>query len=372
MDVWTFVAVLYDSKNAASWYVFIVVFFLTYMYTRKPKGIPPGPRYTLPIVGDLPLLIGGDIFDKFRKLRQKHSDIFSFYIGKELTIVLNGYEVIHEAAVVNGHVFSYRPSNIIIDETGGKMGIIRADGLLWKNQRKFTLGHLHHLGFGKSSFETQIWKEIECMFKVLKAYGGQPCDFRKYIHASTANVVFSIVCGRRYDYDDETFQKLLRDIEIAASQGLKAKILLSCFPFLKYVPGDLSYLKLMKENHILRMDFYRNLYEEHAKYFDKNDPKDFIDMYIMEMAKGDNPEFTVDQLSMIARDIFAGGAETTATVIRWAVVYLLKYPLWHNSLIRISTFREFWSQQFHEGHNLFANCRWKHGGDSLFTRFSVL
>ena len=48
------------------------------------------------------------------------------------------------------------------------------------------------------------------------------------------------------------------------------------------------------------------------------------------------------------------------------------YSLWHNSLIRISTFREFRSQQFHEGHNLFANCRWKHGGESLFTRFSVL
>ena len=46
--------------------------------------------------------------------------------------------------------------------------------------------------------------------------------------------------------------------------------------------------------------------------------------------------------------------------------------LWHNSLIRISTFREFRSQQFHEGHNLFANCGWKHRGDSLFARFSVL
>ena len=45
------------------------------------------------------------------------------------------------------------------------------------------------------------------------------------------------------------------------------------------------------------------------------------------------------------------------------------HRLWHNSLIRISTFREFRSQQFHEGHNLFANCRWKHGGDSLFACF---
>ena len=56
----------------------------------------------------------------------------------------------------------------------------------------------------------------------------------------------------------------------------------------------------------------------------------------------------------------------------WFWLPVFPISLWHNSLIRISTFREFRSQQFHEGHNLFANCRWKHGGDSLFTRFSVL
>ena len=38
--------------------------------------------------------------------------------------------------------------------------------------------------------------------------------------------------------------------------------------------------------------------------------------------------------------------------VPWAHMLI---ALWHNSLIRISTFREFLSQQFHEGHNLFAN-----------------
>ena len=48
-------------------------------------------------------------------------------------------------------------------------------------------------------------------------------------------------------------------------------------------------------------------------------------MFILEMSKGDNPYFTFDQLSSVARDLFGAGAETTATAIRWAVLYLLKY-----------------------------------------------
>ena len=73
------------------------------------------------------------------------------------------------------------------------------------------------------------------------------------------------------------------------------------------------------------MEYYRNMYEEHVKTFDENNPKDFIDMFILEMFKGDNPEFTMEHLSMIARDVFSTGTETTATVILWAVLYLLKY-----------------------------------------------
>ena len=46
---------------------------------------------------------------------------------------------------------------------------------------------------------------------------------------------------------------------------------------------------------------------------------------------------------------------TRGRTIDEQTVLMALYSLWHNSLIRISTFREFRSQQFHEGHNLFAN-----------------
>ena len=101
-------------------------------------------------------------------------------------------------------------------------GLFFSDGPLWKNQRQFTHRRLQEFGFGKSSFESKILKEVECFINLLKKENGQATDFRKYIHASVANVIFSIVCGKRHDYDDEQFQQLLTDTEVTANQFSKS------------------------------------------------------------------------------------------------------------------------------------------------------
>ena len=321
----TIFSLLVGNENVACLFIFAAVLLLSYILTRKPGGIPPGPRFTLPFVGDLPFLIGGDITGAYRKLREKHGDIFSLYFGRELTIVLNGYTVIHEAAVVNANIFSGRSTALSDEAIGGKKGITMSDGLFWKNQRKFTHGSLKQFGFGKSSFEGQILKEVNCFINVLKTEGGRPTDFSKCIHAGIANVTFSIVCGKRHDYFDEQFQQFLHEIEISVSQFFKASVKLAFAPFLKYVPGDPLSLKLVEDIHTKHMDYYKSMYEEHVKNINENNPKDFYDMYILEMSIGNNPEFTVGQLSMITRDLFNAGTETTGTAIRWAILYLLKY-----------------------------------------------
>ena len=317
---------LIGYENVVCLLIFISVLLLSYFYTRKPEGIPPGPQYTLPFIGDLSVLIGRDFLTALRKLRREHGNIFSLYIGKDLNIVLNGYETIHEAAVVKGNLFTGRPSVLENDDIGcGNKGIGLSDGPLRKHQRKFTHRRLQEFGFGKSSFESKILNEVECFISLLKKVGGHPTDFHKYIHASVANVIFSIVCGKRHDYDDEQFQQLLIDTEENLNHFLKISVFLSRFPFLRYLPGDPLRLKLMRTNRDRWTEYYRKLYEEHVKNLDENDPKDFFDMFILEMSKGENPYFTVDQLSAVARDLFGAGAETTATTIRWAVLYLLKY-----------------------------------------------
>lgn len=313
------------DENISTCLVFAAVFLLVYLWSRKPSGIPPGPALTLPFIGDLPHLIGGDTLGAFRKLRKKHGDIFSFYLGKDLNIVINGYSLIQRAAVTKGGVFSGRPEILLNDATGGRSGVIFTEGDLWKRQRKFTHANLQEFGFGKTSFEDKILEEVKCFIEVLHDNGDQPLDLKDLIHASVANIIFAIVIGKRHDYDDAEYKRLLHDSELAAKQVFNVSVLLSCAPFLRYVPGDPLHMKIMLDNRKNWEKYFIEKYEQHKDTIDKNNPRDLYDLFITEKLKQDNEDFSLDHLIAISRDLFGAGSETTATTIRWAILYLLKY-----------------------------------------------
>ena len=282
------------------------------------------------MVGDIPFLIGGDILGTFRKLRRKHGDIFSFFFGKDLTIVINGYNSIQKAAVQKGGIFSGRPNIFVNDILGEGKGLIFATGDFWKRHRKFTSTCLQEFGFGKSSLERHILKEVRCFVDVIEAKTDEPFDIKKSIHASIANIIFAIVSGKRHEYDDEFYQKLLTDSELAAKKVIQVSILISCAPFLQYIPGDPLQFNTLRKNRKNWDDYIMKMYEEHKNELDENNPRDFIDSFIIEMRRQkqitDHSEFSLDQLKTTVRDLFGAGSETTATTIRWAILYLLKHP----------------------------------------------
>ena len=314
-------------------FIFMLVFLLAYLCTRKPPGIPPGSAFTLPVIGDLPLLFGtgGDIVATFRNLRKKHGDIFSFYVGRDLMVVINGFELIHKAAVRNGWRFSGRPDGLINNVVTKGRGVILASGPFWKRQRKFTISCLQEFGFGKSSFEEQINKEVQYFVNILEAQNGNPFDLTQPLHAAVENVLFVVLCNKRHDYDSEFYQERLKNAELTAQKLMKVSAILSCIPSLQYLPGDLLDINLVKRLYKQTADHLIELYKEHLEEHDENNPRDFMDMFISKMNKngqtGDNTDFTLDQMCFLVMDLFGAGAETTASTIAFAVLYLLKYPL---------------------------------------------
>ena len=90
------------------WLITITVFLFCYNYFAKEswKRLPPGPL-TLPLIGSLPFL-GLDIREPLRKMAAKYGDVYTIYLGSRRVVVLNGYDVIKEAFVKNGNVFSGR------------------------------------------------------------------------------------------------------------------------------------------------------------------------------------------------------------------------------------------------------------------------
>ena len=51
-----------------------------------------------------------------RKLRKDFGNVYSFYMGAKLVIVISGYDAIKEAFLRNGDAFSNRPTNMKIIE----------------------------------------------------------------------------------------------------------------------------------------------------------------------------------------------------------------------------------------------------------------
>ena len=324
------------ESNTTSVLIFVLVFLLVYMSTRKPVGIPPGSPLTAPVVGDLPLLVTGDILETFRRLRKRYGNIFSFYMGRELVIVLNGYNIIHKAAVRKGQTFSGRPQNYLSNVTVSGKGIIFTSGIFWKTQRKFVHNSLQELGFGKSSFDEKIRAEVKCFIDVLKELNGQPFDIKDFINGAVANIIFAIVCGKRHDYDDPVFKRLLYNADIGGKLIMKVSVLLNCLPFLKYLPGDPLSMNTLKINHTYYVNYISNRYEEHRRMDNTKEFHDLMGAFICEIKKneesGTPTDFTFEQLCITVIDLFGAGSETTTTALRWAILYLLHFPGIQNRL----------------------------------------
>ena len=88
-----------------------------------------------------------------------------------------------------------------------------------------------------------------------------------------------------------------------------------------FTPGMDTRRRIITE---LRQMFRLSI-SEHRKTLDSNQPRDLIDVYLMEIQKGTNPNFDQEGLEMTCLDLFKAGAETSSTTLLWVVLYLVRY-----------------------------------------------
>jgi len=76
--------------------------------------------------------------------------------------------------------------------------------------------------------------EAEEMIKrVREEQLGRPFDMRELITSCVANVIMSMLFGRRFDHSDPAFQQLIADINEAAAD---ISVPLEIFPVLRFLP----------------------------------------------------------------------------------------------------------------------------------------
>uniref|UniRef100_K9IY94 Cytochrome P450 n=1 Tax=Desmodus rotundus TaxID=9430 RepID=K9IY94_DESRO len=316
--------------------VVVVIFLL--LVDLMPQAVqrwsahyPPGP-IPLPGLGNLLQMDFQNMPRSINQLRRRFGDVFSLRLVRTPVVVVNGLAAVRETLVYRSEHTADRPPMPIYKHLGfgpRSAGVILAPyGLAWREQRRFSLSTLRNFGVGKKSLEQWVTEEASCLCAAFAAQDGCPFSPNALLNKAVSNVITSLIFGRRFEYDDPRFLKLLDLIQegVKEESGFLREVL-NLVPVLLRIPRLAAKLFAGQKAFMAMMD---ELITEHRMTRDPTQPpRDLTDTFLdeVEKAKG-NPEssFNDENLRMVVSDLFSAGMLTTSTTLVWALLFMIRHP----------------------------------------------
>ncbi|KAH9525259.1 Cytochrome P450 2J2 [Bulinus truncatus] len=305
----------------------VLIFVILRRYIQRRKS-PPGP-WSIPWVGHLFLLTKGDTRKIFRQLRAKYGDLVSLSLGSQSILVVSGLDMLHEVFVKHGKYFNKRPQVFTTIKIGQGKGVVNGSGPAWKEHRTFLVNNMKEMGIGQIDFEPNVIDELRPFLDLLASTHGTDFDPRYALQTATCNIICSISFGRRFDYGDPEFVDI-QDVVESNMKLIGATSIVNYFPWLERIPGDPFKCKQCLGNVDKVQRILAAWIERHRGTFDPRRPRDIIDLYMRDMKNKAEANISTtmseEQLLKLVGDLFVGGTETTATTLRWALVFLVHHP----------------------------------------------
>ncbi|XP_048194572.1 cytochrome P450 2C18-like isoform X3 [Perognathus longimembris pacificus] len=293
----------------------------------KRGRLPPGPT-PLPIIGNILQIDFKDMSKSLINLSKVYGPVFTVHLGMKPTVVVHGYKAVKEALEECGDEFSGRSVSPFIERSNKCGGIIFSNGKKWKEMRRFSLMTLRNFGMGKRSIEERIQEEAFCLVEELRRTNGSPCDPTFILGCAPCNVICSIVFQHRFDYKDQIFLKLMEKLNenFGVSNSPWMQIFRAFPSIMKHLPGN--HKKVLKNFADINSYILEKI-KEHQETLDINNPRDFIDCYLIKMEQEKHnqmSEFVIESLVASVNDLFVAGTETTSATLRHGLLLLLKHP----------------------------------------------
>nr|XP_056712811.1 cytochrome P450 2K4-like [Euleptes europaea] len=321
---------LMDPVSLLLLFVLTMAFFLKRgsFWKTSTRDLPPGPR-PWPLIGNLHLLDMKRPYRTLSELSKRYGPVFSFQLGFQKIVVLTGYETVKEALVNQADAFAERAEVPIFESISKGYGVVFSHGENWKVLRRFMLATLRDFGMGKRTIEDKIVEECRFLIQKLESYKGKPFETTGIINAAVANIIVSILLGKRHGYDDPTFVRLLYLVnETQRLLGTPSVSLYNMFPALGFLSGG---RKAVLENTDEFHTFIKATFIKHLKELDVNDQRSFIDAFLIrqqeENSKNKTSEFFhSENLKATVTNLFGAGIETISMTLRWGLLLMMKYP----------------------------------------------
>ncbi|KAJ8383006.1 hypothetical protein SKAU_G00037840 [Synaphobranchus kaupii] len=211
-----------------------------------------------------------------------------------------------DALTNRAEVFSDRPDIPIITILTKRRGIVCAPyGTVWRQQRKFCHTALRNFRLSKLSAESCV-KELWFVKSELWKLSREGCNVD--LTPLISNAVFQ-----------RHLLRLLRTPLQPPGPGVPHQAGPHVQGEIRKVETDIS-------------SFLRAIIAQHSSTLDPDNPKDLIDLYLVEAARqqervgGQQTSFSEDYLFYVISDLFVAGTDTTTNTVLWALLYMCTYP----------------------------------------------
>ncbi|XVF48885.1 hypothetical protein PTKIN_Ptkin03bG0224300 [Pterospermum kingtungense] len=303
----------------------------------------PGPK-PWPIIGNLNL-IGSLPHQSLHKLSQQYGPLMQLKFGSYPVVVASSADMAKQFLQKHDHIFASRPQTAAGRYTTyNYCNITWAPyGPYWRQGRKIYLNQLFS-SKRLESFEYIRVEERRAFVSRLCVLSGKPIVLKEQLSRITLSVISRIVLGKKYFSTESENDKGTSIVSLEEFQEILDELFLlngvlnigDWIPWLDFL--DLQgYVKRMKALKIKLDRFHEHVFDEHKRKMKESKefvPQDMVDL-LLQLA--DDPDIEVklsyDGVRGFTQDLIAGGTDTSATTVEWAISELIKQP----QLIRKAT-----------------------------------
>ncbi|NXC01837.1 CP2J6 protein, partial [Orthonyx spaldingii] len=291
------------------------------------RKFPPGPT-PYPFFGNLLQMNFRIHHEHLKKMAKIHGNIFTLWVADSPAVVLQGFQAVKEGLTAHSEDVAGRPIRRIFHFLTQGNGVMFSNGHLWKQQRRFVLATLRKMGVGKKDQDYRVQEEAAHLVEYLQKTNGKPLDPTMPVVHAVSNIISSLIFGHGFSRNDENFHHMIECFDTIAA-------FLNSLPFFLYELSPwfadhfLPSFKKVKSSRDFANALLAKELENHKGKRKLDENRDFIDYYLDEIDKTKGEaDATYDEVNLIqtVADLFVAGTETTATTLRWALLYMVLYP----------------------------------------------
>nr|XP_053641055.1 cytochrome P450 2D14-like [Cherax quadricarinatus] len=297
---------------------------------RRPPNFPPGMPM-LPVVGSLLHIRGVPLRTLLRNLKKEYGNMASFGIFGTGVVLISGLSTIKEVYTHKASadkppmVLNATRNYLLSDGQAINLGLLGGNGQTWQELRRFVLRHLRDFGFGKTSCEPLIVKEVTELMDHIQQQEGQPIVMKRLFNRSVVNVVWRIVMGKRFPHDDAKVAKVIETFLQPADTNLIHPLF--------FIPGmakTIVYLPIWRNITKSLRDlatFIKGEVENFISSEDCDDNHSLASLFLKEIQShaGEKSIFNMSEMRALVFEMFTAGMDTTSSTLTMGVYLIAKH-----------------------------------------------